>query len=36
MDIARHFGIHKNTLYRWFPGGDPDAYDGKRHGAGCE
>ena len=31
--IAEHFGVNRNVLYHWFPGGDPDAYDGTRHGS---
>ena len=29
--VARRFGVNRNVIYRWFPGGDPDAYDGKPH-----
>ena len=29
--IAKRFGVDRNVLYHWFPGGDPDAYDGKTH-----
>lgn len=31
--VARQLGISKSTLYNWFPGGDPNAYDGKIHTA---
>ena len=27
-EVARRFGISRNTLYRWFPGGAPDAFTG--------
>ena len=30
-EIARRFGVSRNVLYHWFPGGDPDAYTGERH-----
>ena len=30
-EVARRFGVSRNVLYRWFPGGDPDAYTGERH-----
>ena len=30
-EIAKRFGVDSNVLYHWFPGGDPDAYDGKTH-----
>ncbi len=30
-DIARHFGVGRNVIYAWFPGGNPDAYDGRDH-----
>ena len=30
-EIAKRFGVSRNVLYFWFPGGDPDAYDGKQH-----
>ena len=31
-EIARRFGISRNTLYRWFPGGAPDAFTGSLEG----
>ncbi len=24
--VAREVGVHHGTLYKWFPGGDPDAF----------
>ena len=27
-EVARRFGISRNTLYRWFPAGAPDAFTG--------
>ncbi len=30
-EIARRFGVARNVIYAWFPGGDPDAYDGTDH-----
>ena len=30
-EIARRFGVSRNVIRRWFPGGDPDAYDGTEH-----
>ncbi len=30
-EIAKRFGVHRNTLYSWFPGGDPDGYTGRAH-----
>jgi len=27
-EVARRLGISRNTLYRWFPGGAPDAFTG--------
>ena len=30
-EIAKRFGVSRNVIRRWFPGGDPDAYDGKQH-----
>lgn len=30
--VARHFGVTKNTIYRWFPGGDPQAFGTGRNG----
>ncbi len=27
-EVARRFGVSRNTLYRWFPGGAPEAYTG--------
>ncbi len=31
-EVARRFGISRNTLYRWFPGGAPDAFTGPLKG----
>ena len=31
-EVARRFGISRNTLYRWFPGGAPDAFTGPLEG----
>ena len=28
-EVARRLGISRNTLYRWFPGGAPDAFTGR-------
>ena len=28
--VARHIGCHPTTLYRWFKGGDPEAFVGHR------
>ena len=30
--VARHFGVTKNTIYRWFPGADPQAFGTGRNG----
>ena len=30
--VARRFGISRNTLYRWFPGGAPEAFTGSLEG----
>ena len=30
-EIARRFGVARNALYHWFPGGDPAAYTGEAH-----
>ena len=30
-EVARRFGVSRNVLYHWFPGGDPSAYTGERH-----
>ena len=30
--VARRFGISRNTLYRWFPGGAPEAFTGPLQG----
>lgn len=29
--IAKRFGVSRTAIRYWFPGGDPDAYDGKQH-----
>ena len=29
VEVARRFGVGTNAIYRWFPGGDPDAFTGK-------
>lgn len=31
-EVARRFGISRNTLYRWFPGAAPDAFTGTLEG----
>ena len=31
-EIAKRFGVNRNVIYRWFPGGDPDAFTGEQHG----
>ena len=31
-EIAKSLGIDVSTLYKWFPGGDPDAYPGIHKG----
>ena len=31
-EIAKRFGVNRNVIYRWFPGGDPDAFTGQQHG----
>ena len=31
-EVARRFGISRNTLYRWFPGGAPEAFTGPIEG----
>ena len=30
--VARRFGISRNTLYRWFPGGAPEVFTGPLQG----
>ena len=30
--VARHFGVSKNTIYRWFPRADPQAFGTGRNG----
>ena len=30
-EIAKRFGVSRNVIRRWFPGGDPDAFDGQEH-----
>ena len=30
-EIAKHFGVSRGVIRRWFPDGDPDAFDGKQH-----
>ncbi len=30
-EVARHFATTRNVIYRWFPGGDPQAFDGRDH-----
>lgn len=30
-EVARRCGVSRNALYRWFPGGDPEAFTGERH-----
>ena len=32
--VARHFGVSKNTIYRWFPRADPQAFGTGRNGKG--
>lgn len=29
--VAKRFGTSRNVIYAWFPGGDPDAFDGTCH-----
>ncbi|MCY4430784.1 MAG: recombinase family protein [Rhodospirillales bacterium] len=31
-EVARRFGVSRNALYRWFPGGAPDAFTGSLEG----
>ena len=31
-DVARRFGVSRNTLYHWFPGGAPEAFTGLLEG----
>lgn len=31
-EVAQRFGVSRNTLYRWFPGGAPDAFTGLLEG----
>ena len=31
-EVARRFGVGRNVIYRWFPGGDPDAFTGEQRG----
>ena len=31
-EVARRFGVSRSTLYRWFPGGAPDAFMGPLEG----
>lgn len=30
-EIAARFGVTRQTLYAWFPRGDPEAFDGRPH-----
>ena len=30
-EVGGRFGVGRNVIYRWFPGGNPDAFDGKQH-----
>jgi DNA invertase Pin-like site-specific DNA recombinase len=32
VEVARELGVATSTLRRWFPGGDPGAFPGKRNG----
>lgn len=32
VEVARRFGVSRNTLYRWFPGGAPEAFIGLLEG----
>ena len=32
VKVARRFGVSRNTLFRWSPGGAPDAFTGPLQG----
>lgn len=32
VEVARRFGVSRSTLYRWFPGGAPEAFTGLLEG----
>ena len=33
-DVARHFNMKPASIYKWFPGGEPEAFGTGRYGAG--
>ena len=33
-DVARHFKMKPASIYKWFPGGEPEAFGTGRYGAG--